>query len=46
MMKNLTKVTTETRNYFADTFTVYYLEPTFKDNVRLQESFKIVLTTI
>ena len=33
MMKNLTEVTAETRNYFADTFTVYYLEPTFKDNV-------------
>ena len=40
MMKNLTEVTTETKNYFADTFTVYYLEPTFKDNVTTARRFQ------
>jgi hypothetical protein len=40
MMKNLTEVTTETRNYFADTFTVYYLEPTFKDKVTAARKFQ------
>lgn len=40
MMKNLTEVTTETRNYFADTFTVYYLEPTFKDKVTTARKFQ------
>lgn len=40
MMKNLTKLTTETRNYFADIFTVYYLEPTFKDNVTTARKFQ------
>lgn len=39
-MKNLTEVTTETRNYFADTFTVYYLEPTFKDKVTTARKFQ------
>lgn len=39
-MKNLTEVTTETRNYFADTFTVYYLEPTFKDKVMTARKFQ------
>lgn len=40
MMKNLTEVTTETRDYFADIFTVYYLEPTFKDNVTTARKFQ------
>lgn len=40
MMKNLTKLTIETRNYFADTFTVYYLEPTFKDTVTTAKKFQ------
>ena len=40
MMKNLTEVTTETRNYFADTFTVYYLEPTFKDKLTTARKFQ------
>lgn len=39
-MKNLTEVTTETRDYFADTFTVYYLEPTFKDKVTTARKFQ------
>ena len=39
-MKNLTEVTTETRNYFADTFTVYYLEPTFKDKLTTAGKFQ------
>lgn len=39
-MKNLTEVTTETRDYFADIFTVYYLEPTFKDNVTTARKFQ------
>ena len=40
MTKKLAKVTTETRDYFADTFTVYYLEPTFKDNVTTAKKFQ------
>lgn len=40
MTKKLAKVTTETRDYFADTFTVYYLEPTFKDNVTTARKFQ------
>lgn len=40
MMKNLTEVTTETRDYFADTFTVYYLEPTFKDKLTTARKFQ------
>lgn len=39
-MKNLTEVTTETRDYFADTFTVYYLEPTFKDKLTTARKFQ------
>ena len=39
-MKNLTKVTTETRDYFADTFTVYYLAPTFKDKLTAARKFQ------
>ena len=39
-MKNLTEGTTETRDYFADIFTVYYLEPTFKDNVTTARKFQ------
>lgn len=40
MTKKLAKVTTETRNYFADTFTVYYLEPTFKDKLTTARKFQ------
>ena len=40
MTKKLAKVTTKTRDYFADTFTVYYLEPTFKDNVTTAKKFQ------
>lgn len=40
MTKKLAKVTTETIDYFADTFTVYYLEPTFKDNVTTAKKFQ------
>lgn len=40
MTKKLTKATTEIRNYFADTFTVYYLEPTFKDKVTAARKFQ------
>lgn len=40
MIKNLTEVTAETRDYFADTFTVYYLEPIFKDKVTTARKFQ------
>ena len=40
MTKKLAKVTTETRDYFADTFTVYYLEPTFKDKLTTAKKFQ------
>ena len=40
MTKKLAKVTTETRDYFADTFTVYYLEPTFKDKLTTARKFQ------